>query len=220
MLFNCLKNLEGKVMEIYEQGNENKNIHIKGEKQFLDLADSVKFMTSKFDELEKDRKEQEKIINNLKGEVSYLSEKLVKLEESIDAQQQYPRRNCLLLHGIEETKGEDTDDLVLEVLNDDMGLNISKTALDRSHRIGNPKTKKKSRPIIVKFGRYYDRRDVFMNKKCLKGKGKSITESLTAFRMQKLKNARDEHGFFNVWTVDGKIMFKNSENGKPNVYYD
>ena len=80
-----MKNLEGKVMEIYEQGNENKNIHIKGEKQFLHLADSVKFMTSKFDELEKDRKEQEKIINNLKGEVSYLSEKLVKLEESIDA---------------------------------------------------------------------------------------------------------------------------------------
>ena len=34
-----------------------------------------------------------------------------------------------------------------------------------------------------------------MNKKCLKGKGKSITESLTAFRMQKLKNTRDEHGF-------------------------
>ena len=101
-----------------------------------------------------------------------------------------------------------------------MGLNILKTALDRSHRIGNPKTKKKSRPIIVKFVRYYDRRDVFVNKKCLKGKGKSITESLTAFRMQKLKNARDEHGFFNVWTVDGKIMFKNSENGKPNVYYD
>ena len=65
-----------------------------------------------------------------------------------------------------------------------------------------------------------DRRDVFMNKRYLKGKGKSITESLTAFRMQKLKNARDEHGFFNVWTVDGKIMFKNSENGKPNVYYD
>ena len=58
-----------------------------------------------------------------------------------------------------------------------------------------------------------------MNKKCLKGKTKSITESLTAFRMQKLKNVRDEHGFFNVWTVDGKIMFKNIENGKANVYY-
>ena len=72
-----------------------------------------------------------------------------------------------------ETKG---DSIVLEVLNNDMGLNI-----DRSHRIGNPKTKKKSRPIIVKFVRYYDRRDVFMNKKCLNGKGKSITESISAF---------------------------------------
>ena len=58
-----------------------------------------------------------------------------------------------------------------------------------------------------------------MNKKCLNGEGKSITESLTAVRMQKLKNARDEHVFFNVWTVDGKIMFKNSDNGKPSVYY-
>ena len=136
-------------MEIYEQGNENKNVHIKGEKQLVDLAEFVKFMTSKFDKLEKDWKEKEKIINNLKGEVSYLSEKLGKLEESIDAQQQYSRRNCLLLHGIEETKGEDTDNIVLEVLNDDMGSNILKTALDGSHRIGNPKIKKKSRPIIL-----------------------------------------------------------------------
>ena len=37
--------------------------------------------------------------------------------------------------------------------------------------------------------------------------------------MQKLKNARDEHGFLNVCTVDGKIMFKNSDNRKPNVYF-
>ena len=67
----------------------------------------------------------------MKGEVSYLSEKLGKMEESIDAQQQHSRRNCLLLHGTEETKGEDTDNIVLEVLNNDMDLNISKIALCR-----------------------------------------------------------------------------------------
>ena len=77
-----------------------------------------------------------------------------------------------------------------------MGLNVSNTALDRSHRISNPKTKKKSRPIIAKFVRYYDRRDVFMNKKFLIGKGNSITESLTACGMLKPQNASDEHGFF------------------------
>ena len=73
-------------------------------------------MKSKFDELEKDRNEKKRIINNLKGEVSYLSDKLKKMEESIDAQQPYSRRNCLLLHGIGETEGEDTDNIVLEVL--------------------------------------------------------------------------------------------------------
>ena len=117
-------------MEIYEQGNENKNMHIKGEKELVDLAGSVNFMTSKFDELKKDRKEKEKISNNLKGEVSYLSRKLGKLEQSIDAQQQYSQRYCLLLHGIERTK---------DVLNDVMGLDITKTAVDLSHRIGNLK---------------------------------------------------------------------------------
>ena len=42
-------------------------MHIKGEKQLVDLAEFVKFMASKFDDLEKDRKEKKKIINNLKG---------------------------------------------------------------------------------------------------------------------------------------------------------
>ena len=51
-----------------------------------------------------------------------------------------------------------------------MDLNISKSALDRSLRISNPKSKKKSRPIIDKFVRYYDRRDVFINKRCLQKK--------------------------------------------------
>ena len=32
ILFNCLKDPEAKVMEIYEQGKENRNMHIKGEK--------------------------------------------------------------------------------------------------------------------------------------------------------------------------------------------
>ena len=109
--------------------------------------------------------------------------------------------------------------LFLEVHNNDMDLNISKTALDPSQRISNPKRKKKSRPAIVNFVRYYDRRNVFMNKKCLSVKGISITEKVTVFRMQKLKYARDEHDFFNVCTVHGKIMFKNSDNGIPNVYY-
>ena len=109
------------------------------------------------------------------------------MEKSLDAYQQYSRRNCLLLHGIQQSKGEDTDIIVVEVFNNNMNLNILNPA---------QKVFKRLRPIIVNFFRYYDRRVVFIYKNFLKGKDKSITEILTAFRMQKPKNVRNEHDFF------------------------
>ena len=39
-------------------GNNNKKMEIKGEKQLIDLTSSVEFLTSKFDELEKERKKR------------------------------------------------------------------------------------------------------------------------------------------------------------------
>ena len=51
ILFNCLRNFEANVMELNEQRNENKNMHIKGRQPLVDLEESVKFVTSKFDEL-------------------------------------------------------------------------------------------------------------------------------------------------------------------------
>ena len=44
ILFSCLNNVEAKLMEIYRQGNDN-NMHIKGEKQLVDLTEYVKFTT-------------------------------------------------------------------------------------------------------------------------------------------------------------------------------
>ena len=52
---------------------------------------------------------------------------------------------------------------------------------------------------------------VFKNKKKLEGKCYSITESLTALRMEKLTEACNSFGFTNVWTRDGKILHKATE---------
>ena len=56
-------------------------------------------------------------------------------------------------HGIKEEKGEDNDSIIINTLKEEMDIEISSNHLNRSHRIGNPKTKKKERPIIVKFVR-------------------------------------------------------------------
>ena len=80
--------------------------------------------------------------------------------------------------------------------------------IDLTHRIGSfikDGGNRKSRPIRVKFVRYADRRNVFVDKKVLKGKNISITESLTQERMRKLKEAKEQHGFKRVWTTDAKI---------------
>ena len=58
VVFNCLKNLEEKMNDLYMLANSNKGMQIKGDKQFIDLISSVEFLTSKFDELERERKKK------------------------------------------------------------------------------------------------------------------------------------------------------------------
>ena len=92
--------------------------------------------------------------------------------------------------------------------------------IERNYRIRKPRDAgQKSRPIIFKFVRYNDRKDVFNRKKKLKGKNIAITESLTPTRMKKLKEAKEIYDFKNVWISEGKILFKHgSENAC--LFYD
>ena len=145
-----------------------------------DLSKSIKFITDKFDEYEKEREVKNKIIKEVNGKVCALNERSKVLEESIDQQGQYSRRNCLLIHGVEENSNEDTDTLVLNIINNDLKIDLTEVAIDRAHCIGDPKKRKKVRPITAKFVRCYDRKEVCSKKKHLKGKGISITESLTS----------------------------------------
>ena len=108
--------------------------------------------------------------------------------------------------------------MVLGVINNKLNIKMSQISIDRSHRLGKRKGPgQEPRTIIVKFTRYKDRH-VFRNKKLLKRTGISVTESLTLKRMGHLKKAREQHGFVNVWPLDGKIMFKEID-GNPKVFY-
>ena len=81
-LFNCAKNSEQKKNDLYMLANSNKEMQIKGEKQLNDLTSSVEFLAAKFDEIEKERKEKDELINSLQIEVSSLKVKVKSLEKS------------------------------------------------------------------------------------------------------------------------------------------
>ena len=59
-------------------------------------------MSSKSDEFQKERQEQKKVIEKLRGEISSLNAKRDCIAEEVDRQEQYSRRNCLLIYEITE----------------------------------------------------------------------------------------------------------------------
>ena len=88
----------------------------------------------------------------MKSDMISMNKKIEKLERIIDRQVQYSRPNCVLLHGILEGQRENTDDLVLETLNEKMHVDLTFSDLDRSHRIGQKKaSSNKARAVIIKF---------------------------------------------------------------------
>ena len=86
----------------------------------------------------------------------------------------------MLIHGLPENRNKNTDQIVIEALTEKMGEEIKEVDLDRTNRLG-------VRPITVKFSSYDTRRRIFRNKKKLKRKKVSITESLKKMRMEALK---------------------------------
>ena len=131
--------------------NSNKEMQIIGDKQLIDLTSSVQFLTTKFDELKKERKEKYELINSLQIEVSSLKVEVKNLEKKADDPEQYSHRSCLLIHGLTETKTEDTNEMVLDVINNKLNIEMSQLSID-SHRLGKQKgLGQKPRAIIVKF---------------------------------------------------------------------
>ena len=186
------------------------------DKKIADLTESVTFVTNKYDEQIAMNTELGDKISELVRSQDYAANKsnetVYNLEGAIEAQEQYSRRNCLLFHGVGETKDEETDALVIKNVKERLGITLQNSDLDRSHRLGAPRMDKRARPIIVKFNRYNTRAAVYGSKKKLKGTTLLLTESLTRRRMEVLNASKRRFGIRNVWTNNGEIFTK--QNGK------
>ena len=149
-------------------------------------------------------------IDVILGRTKDLEERLRHAEEQIDEMEQYSQKNCLVFLGIDESRDENTDDLIVETCNTNLRVDLAVEDIERSHRSGSKTLQDvaadgnslwkslKSLPIIVKFISYRKRHEVFSAKKKLKGKKIIIVENLTRTRQR----------IFNV--VTETISLKNS----------
>ena len=135
----------------------------------------VKDLAARVNVLDSFKAVSEIVTSNLENENSILLKLITNLELKVDDEEQRSRNTCLLIHGIQEDDRENTDQLALKVINNDIGLsNIQQCEIQRSHRLGskfnqkrnlrssstNP-TKTPIRPILVKFTNYNTRLRVY-----------------------------------------------------------
>ena len=148
LLINCLRSIVNQVKELFTSHEEAKESQIK-------VTESLEFMSAKFDKLEKEIRKKDEKINQLEKTIENLVEKQKSLSSEIDDLEQYSRRNCLVLHGFNESNDENTNEIIIKTFSKELGVKIKEDDLTRSHRLGKSKRKdNKPRPIIVTFTRY------------------------------------------------------------------
>ena len=163
-------------------------------------------------------------IASLEQENSNLKKRVEKLEISADNAEQYSRRNCLRISGVPENNDEVTDNIVLDLATA-IDADIKLEDIDRSHRLGKPKSRDSSddtparpRDINIKFSTYRARQKVYKARALTKQRGYKgifINEDLTKNRSLLLYEARrrfKSKQLQGAWSSDGTILIKHFDN--------
>jgi hypothetical protein len=192
------------------------------------LKTDIANLTSEYKEFKSEVVLLRQVVKKKDSDVAALNEKVHLLEESLDKQEQYSRRNNVRISNMKEIQNEFVQNRVMKLFNQKMGCDLEPSDIDRVHRVG-PASIGQPRPIIVKFTSYQARRKVMQNKQSLKNKGTHddpnasfeedgdiifINEDLTKHRANLLWRARQlkkKKKINDCWSFDGAILFKDKK---------
>ena len=119
---------------------------------------------------------------DLKSSLRKLEARVAKVEEAADLSEQYSRRNCVRISGVQEENNEDTDRMIQNMAKY-LNVNLTLADIDRSNRVGKPRVGRQW-PIMVKFATYRVRQSLYTKRLDLRDKDSwsnvFIDEDLTA----------------------------------------
>lgn len=160
-------------------------------------------------------------VSKLVEENNMLKEQIDMLQSRIEDMEQYSRRTCLNVSGVEERENEDTDKVILQMAKE-MNVPLDPGEISRSHRLPNSRSKK-PRSIVVRFTTYNKRLLFIKGRKKLQETRKNIfiSEHLTkqsadlAYECRQLKRSK---AIKDTWTRDGKIYLKIERNNQEYIH--
>lgn len=201
-------------------------------KEFVELSDSVKFISDKIDESNKLMKQMGEEFTVLKKENedlrtanAGLTRQVSTLKDKIATMEQYSRKDNLEISGLPVTPNEDIMTLIKDI-GDSVGVDISEGDISTAHRV--PTFHKNRTPsIVVRFVRRSSRDTVLQKYKEKKG-GLTARDINQAFPQQRvyinehlspenkvflsdLKAKCKEVGYAYAWFRDGKFFVRRSQ---------
>lgn len=133
--------------------------------------------------------------------------------------EQYSRRTCVREFGIHESKVENCEQFVTEVLTQRWKLDMTSEVIEVAHRMGKVRTDK-PRGIIVRFVSRKSKEIVMLHKSSLKGSGVSIFDDLTATNMHLMNTAKKHDLVENASSINGKVIILGKNDQKHRIQLD
>ena len=138
----------------------------------------------------------------------------------LDDLEQYTRRTNIRIYGIPESNvenadpREDTDNLAMNFVKEELGVDLKPEDISRSHRVG--KRFSKPKPIIVRLSRHNKKVEILQKRRVLKQNERpyNVQEDLSQARRDILKYLSKDiplNIIDKVWTVDGVICMRPSQ---------
>lgn len=145
-------------------------------------------------------------VNLLRAQIGHLTSLTDEIENR-------SRRKFLMFRGVKETAGENTGDVVCDIINSKLKLPLTSKDIQLSFRLG-ANSSDRPRPVLVKFSCRDFRNQVWRAKKGLKDTTISLAEFLTPIRRRIFSEGRRLYGIKRCWSQDGAIFVRLND-GSP-----
>jgi len=138
------------------------------------LTNITQNLENKLNGIQQKMVEYETKLNQLEEEKEQLRDEIVQktnlLVFQLDRQEQYIRRENILIYGVEENKKDNDDgEKVLFKIADEFEMDLEDNEIQRVHRLGQKRRNNENpRPIIARFVSYKKRNEFLTNKRKLK----------------------------------------------------
>ena len=159
------------------------------------LKTDLHTMNMRLENVEEDQRMHRLDIDHCAETLGYIDDRLHEVEKKTEKQEQYSRRENIILHGLGEQQDESYEanrTRLTTLLNNNVkDKTWQENDIQRAHRLGNDFAKK-PRPLIVRLSQFQDKLVILKARDDLKKAGIGVAGDLTTLQRSELSKLREK----------------------------